>query len=180
MGVLLFQQKQKGSTSLKYYTSKEIIEKIQSHWPEVCTPAHEMAVHLHRVRDLSFARTCETLKEFGLSVSEFDILATVRRSPQPYILTPTELQCSLLITSGGLTKLLHQLEFEGLISRSVDKKDKRSKLVHLTGKGKKTVELAMDAVHKTLDVWLNEAFNEGELEQLKILLGKAASALERE
>lgn len=165
---------------MKNYTSKEIIGLIQSHWLEVWTPAHEIAVHFYRVRDLSFARSCEVLKNFDLSVSEFDILATLRRSPKPYILTPSELQRSLLITSGGLTKLLYQLEADGLISRSMHEKDKRSKLVHLTLKGEETVKQAMDAVQTTLQTWLNDAFDKKELEQLNHLLSKAAGVLEKE
>ena len=164
---------------MKNYTSKEIADQIQTHWRQVCTPGHEAAIYLYRVRDLSFARSCETLKSFDISVSEFDILSTLRRSTKPYILSPSELQRSLLITSGGLTKLLYQLEADGLISRSMHASDKRSKLVHLTAEGKKKVELAMTAIQQTLQAWLNEAYNDQELKQLQCLLSKAAAVLER-
>ena len=33
----------------------------------------------------------ETFSEFGLTVGEFDVLAALRRSGQPYQLSPTEL-----------------------------------------------------------------------------------------
>lgn len=168
-----------GRLTLKNYTGKELVGLIQSHWQEVSTPGHETAIYLYRVRDLSFVRSCETLKAFNLSVSEFDILATLRRSPKPYILTPSELQRSLLITSGGLTKLLYQLEEEGLISRSMHAKDKRSKLVHLSTQGKRKVELAMAAIQQTLQSWLEEAYSQQELEQLQHLLSKAAAVLEK-
>ena len=95
-------------------------------------------------------------------------------------MTPSELQRSLLITSGGLTKLLYQLEEDGLISRSMHAKDKRSKLVHLSTQGKQKVELAMAAIQQTLKSWINEAFSEQELEQLQYLLSKAAAVHERE
>ncbi len=165
---------------MKNYTGKDIVGQIKAHWSEVSTPAHETAIYLYRVRDMSFVRSCETLTNFDLSVSEFDILATLRRSPKPYILTPSELQRSLLITSGGLTKLLYQLEEDGLISRSMHAKDKRSKLVHLSTQGKQKVELAMAAIQQTLKSWINEAFSEQELEQLQYLLSKAAAVHERE
>ena len=97
----------------------------------------------------------------------------------PYVLTPTELQRSVLITSGGLTKLLYQLEARGLVSRSVQAQDKRSKLVHLTSKGKKLVERAVAEVMQVESQWIEQALSEKELEQLKKLLGKTAKAVER-
>ena len=95
------------------------------------------------------------------------------------MLTPKELQRSLLITSGGLTKLLYQLEASELIRRSVQEHDKRSKLVHLTPNGKKIVGRAMAAMQESVKAWLDEAFTQREFEQLKQLLSKAACVLER-
>lgn len=164
---------------MKNYTAKQINEFAQENWSEMYTPLHEFSIYLYRVRDLSFARARETVAGFNLSAGEFDILATLRRSPQPHVLTPTELQHSLLITSGGLTKLLYQLTAAGLIKRSTQKQDKRSKLVHLTPKGKKIAEQAMAAVQQTSKDWLNQAFTEEEFSQLRQLLGKAASVLEQ-
>jgi DNA-binding MarR family transcriptional regulator len=53
----------------------------------------------------------------GLSPSELDVLVTLRRSAAPWVLTPSEIQRALLITSGGLTKILQQLEGRGLVTR---------------------------------------------------------------
>lgn len=160
------------------YSSEQIVGFMKDNWPEMYSPTHEFIVYLNRVRDLGMARARETLAGFNLSTGEFDILATLRRSARPYVLTPTELQRSLLITSGGLTKLLYQLEASDLISRSVQAQDKRSKLVHLTPKGKKTAEKAMAAVQKVANDWLGDALPRRELEQMKNLLSKAARALE--
>lgn len=160
------------------YTSNQIIGFMQENWPDMYSPTHEFIVYMNRVRDLEFARVREVLAGFDLTASEFDILATMRRSAPPHILTPTELQRSLLITSGGLTKLLYQLEAAGLVSRSVQEQDKRSKLVHLTPKGKKVAEKAMKAVQGMTNTWLGEALSQRELGQLKTLLGKAARVLE--
>lgn len=165
---------------MKKYTAKQINGFAQENWPEMYTSTHEFSVYLYRVRDLNFARTRGVLAGFGLSVGEFDILSTLRRSPKPHVLTPTQLQQSVLITSGGLTKLLYQLEASGLIRRSVQVQDKRSKLVHLTSNGKETVGLAMAAAQRATKAWLDETFTEPELEQMKQLLSKAASVLERE
>ncbi|MCB1875797.1 MAG: MarR family transcriptional regulator [Chromatiales bacterium] len=161
-----------------HYSSGQIIESMKKNWPETYDSTHEFVVYLSRIRDLSFAKARETLARLGLSISEFDVLATLRCTTKPHILAPTELQRSLLITSGGLTKLLYQLEASGLVSRSVQEKDKRSKLVHLTSKGKRTIEQAMEAVQKETNKWLGGSLSVGELDQVKTLLGKVAQGLE--
>lgn len=164
---------------MKNYTVKQINEFAQENWPEMHTPLHEFSTYLYRVRDLSFTRAREATAGFNLSGGEFDILAALRRSPKPHVITPTELQHSLLITSGGLTKLLYQLAAAGLIKRSIQEQDKRSKLVHLTPKGKKIIGQAMVAAQATNKAWLDEAFTEQEFSQLRLLLSKAANVLEQ-
>lgn len=42
----------------------------------------------------------------GLSYSDYDVIATLRRAGAPYELTPTELSKRVLLTSGGLTACL--------------------------------------------------------------------------
>lgn len=160
------------------HTADQILEFAKDNWPQVHSPAQEFVVYLNRVRDLGFARARETMAGFKLSSGGFDILVTLRCSASPHVLTPTELQQSVLITSGGLTKLLYQLETDGLVRRSVQARDKRSKLVHLSAKGKKLIERAMKTVMQADKKWLGEALTPRELEQLKKLLGKAARALE--
>ena len=66
--------------------------------------------------------------------------------PTPRQLTPTALYRSLLLSSGGLTKILHRLEAKGWIDRPANPADGRSLLVRLTRKGKAQVEQVVDAV----------------------------------
>lgn len=78
--------------------------------------------------------------EFGLNYGEFDVLATLRRSGEPFILTPTELYCTLMITSGTMTNRLKNLENKGLIYRQANPNDSRSLLVCLTDDGRALVD----------------------------------------
>jgi len=55
--------------------------------------------------------------KFGLQQGEFDVLATLRRSGDPYTLTPTALYDATMISSGGMTDRLDRLENAGLIER---------------------------------------------------------------
>jgi len=50
VGVLLFENHTEGSLTLQNSTGKEIVGLIQRLWQEVCTPGHESAFHLYRVR----------------------------------------------------------------------------------------------------------------------------------
>lgn len=80
------------------------------------------------------------LRPHGLSYSDFDVIATLRRCGQPYMLTPTQLQQSVLLTSGAMTACLRRLELRGLISRSADAEDRRRSAAKLTRKGQGLVE----------------------------------------
>ena len=50
----------------------------------------------------------------GLQAGEFDVLATLRRSGAPYMLSPTQLYEAAMISSGGMTDRLDRLERAGL------------------------------------------------------------------
>ncbi|MEQ1707628.1 MAG: MarR family transcriptional regulator [Terricaulis sp.] len=80
------------------------------------------------------------LQPHGLSYSDFDVIATLRRCGQPYVLTPTQLQQSVLLTSGAMTACLRRLELRGLISRSADAEDGRRSAAKLTRKGQGLVD----------------------------------------
>ena len=80
------------------------------------------------------------LRPHGLSYSDFDVIATLRRCGQPYTLTPTQLQGSVLLTSGAMTACLKRLELRGLIVRSADADDGRRSGAKLTRKGQGLVE----------------------------------------
>lgn len=160
------------------YTAHEIFTFCQENWPEAYNPIHQYAIYFHRLRDIVVIKAHETMKEAGLSGAEFDILATLRRSTYPHILKPTELQRSALISSGGLTKLLYQLEVRSLISRSIKQEDKRSKLVHLTSKGKELIETTMDTLAAQEKKRLDKAMSESERDQLIKSLSKLLNVLE--
>ena len=160
------------------HTADEIIEMMKDNWPEIYSPEADSMIYMNRVQQFSHARVCEVLADFNLTLGEFDILATLRRSAKPHVLLPSQLQRSVLITSGGLTKMLYHLESIGLISRSVREKDKRCKRVHLTPKGKRVTEKAMAAAHDARDKWLDETYTKRELRELTDLLRKAARSLE--
>ena len=87
-------------------------------------------------------RISALLRKYDLPYSDFDVLATLRRSGAPYELTPTELMQSVLLTSGAMTALLDRLQLKELIERGEGKFDKRVRTAKLTRKGKALVDKA--------------------------------------
>lgn len=90
-------------------------------------------------------RLDETFATFGMSTWEFDVLATLRRSGEPYCLAPTALFSTLMITSGTMTHRLKRLEASGWIEREASREDARSLLVRLTPSGLELVDRVVEA-----------------------------------
>lgn len=87
----------------------------------------------------------ETFSEFSLTVGEFDVLATLRRSGRPYQLSPTELFNALMVSSGTMTHRIDRLEQAELVQRMPDLSDRRGTQIKLTDKGFAVIEKAVEA-----------------------------------
>ncbi len=87
----------------------------------------------------------DTFSEYDLHAGEFDVLATLRRSGQPYQLSPTELFNTLMISSGTMTHRVDRLEQAELVRRVPDPNDRRGTLIQLTDKGFNVIERAIEA-----------------------------------
>jgi len=116
----------------------------------------------------------ETFSEFGLTVAEFDVLAALRRSGQPYRLSPTELFNTLMVTSGTMTHRIDRLEQTDLVKRIPDMNDRRGLLIELTDKGFNLIERAVEAhvmnEHRILSV-LEQSERQDLAQLLRKLLG---------
>lgn len=128
------------------------------------------AVQVQKRLDTVFAR-------HQLASWEFDLLATLRRSGEPYRLAPTVLFSSLMLTSGAMTRQLHQLEKRGLIQRQINPADARSVLVQLSAEGLALIDVAVAEHVQNLHSLVNGLSAE-EAAQLDQLLGKWMEALE--
>jgi len=144
------------------YKVAELLTLSEENWKESVSSPHKFSLYLHRLRDLEYRLAQEITLKRGISLTEFDILASLRRYSSPYSSTPAQLQSATLLTSGGLTKVLHQLESKKLVYRSIHPKDKRSKLVHLTPEGKAKAESLMDELNTMVDNLLTKVFDSDE------------------
>jgi len=82
------------------------------------------------------------LEKHGLTLGQFDILATLRRHGPKGRLTPSELLESVMLSSGGMTARLDKLEDASLIARGSDSEDRRKVVIELTAKGKRLIDTA--------------------------------------
>jgi DNA-binding MarR family transcriptional regulator len=113
----------------------------------------------------------------GLTPAEFDVLATLRRSPPPCELTPSKLRASLVITSGGLTKVMRQLEARKLVARSQQRLDQRVKPVKLSPSGKRLVEKAMAELVSVSRTAIGSAMKKRDIATLTQLLDMLAGGV---
>src|SRR6202022_348611 len=138
----------------------------------------EVILRIYRLNDLARANTRRQTSRHGLSLTDTDVLAALRSAPPPHELSPTELYTAVLISSGGLTKVLHSLEHRGLIRRVADDKDRRSRRVRLTPAGRALAERAVAAVQASGDDLISRALSTGEMARLADLLRKLLLAVE--
>ena len=114
--------------------------------------------------------------QFELHQGEFDVIATLRRSGEPYALTPTALYESLMLSSGAMTSRLDRLENKGLIERGRAPEDRRSILVKLTPAGLALIDKILP-LHVANEQQALAALSQAEQRQLDTLLTKLLTGL---
>ena len=119
----------------------------------------------------------KTLAKSGLNLASFDVLATLRRSGQPYGLSPGGLMATMMVTSGTMTNRIDQLEKAGFVKRTHNPEDGRSVIISLTDKGFAIVDSALKA-HVETQKELTSSLSEDEFATLNRLLRKFLSGFE--
>ncbi|MGQ3671233.1 MarR family winged helix-turn-helix transcriptional regulator [Xanthobacter sp. TB0136] len=115
------------------------IDRILAQWnrerPDLDVGPMGLIGRLKRLHDQLAEGLERVYAAHGLNAPSFDVLATLRRSGAPYVLSPTALTASTLVTSGTMTNRLDRLESAGLIARQRNPQDGRSFMVALTPRG---------------------------------------------
>lgn len=160
----------------------DAVDRILSQWREI-RPDLDLRPMGIIGRFGRFARLAERsieerLASHGLTIAEFDVLATLRRSAQPHRLTPTQLYRDLMITSGTMTSRIDKLEARELVERHADPDDRRGTLVALTTEGRKLVDKVVEK-HLDNEAELLSPLTRAEQASLDALLRKLLSGVER-
>ncbi|WP_406727524.1 MarR family transcriptional regulator [Streptomyces sp. GD-15H] len=155
-----------------------IIEQWARERPDLDTAAMEVFGRVHRLSRAMGDRMDRAYAKYGISRGEFDVLATLRRSGEPYALSPRQLSATLMLTTGGMTGRLDKLERAGLLRRSPDPHDRRGLQVTLTEQGLRLVDEAVGA-GLALQTEALSALDGDRAEQLADLLRELLLATER-
>ena len=159
-------------------TSEELLHLFQENWPEGYSAAEEVMLRLYHAALRHTEELHRFPAQFDLTTIEFVTLRVLRREPPPHVMTPSALYETLVLSPGGMTKILKQLEAKGLVSRRADTADKRSTLVELTRKGEAAIEAAQRAVREFDGALLARTLKGSEQQRLALLLRKLLVSLE--
>ncbi len=113
----------------------EIVDEVRTWLPDSDVAGLAIAGRVLRLARYLEARREDELEPFGLTLGDFDMLATMRRRAAGESIKIRDLQRSLMLSSGGTTKRLDRLEAAGLIERHPDPNDRRGTLIALSPEG---------------------------------------------
>ncbi len=159
-------------------TAEVLLARMRRNWPEAVTPTSEAMIRVYRLGDLVQDNACRALERQSLTFSEFEVLAALRSADPPHELAPTALYGAILVSSGGLTKILRGLEDRGLVARTLHAADRRSRLVRLTEPGRTMAERAMADVLASDTAVLSQGCSADEMKALAALLRRVLAAVE--
>jgi DNA-binding MarR family transcriptional regulator len=154
-----------------------ILEQWAVERPDLDVSAMGVFGRLSRAARLLDRSLADTFESYGLNGGEFDVLAALRRSGEPYSLTPTELYRSMMLSSAAMTNRIDRLEQRGLVSREPDPEDRRGVRIRLTAEGLELIEEAVTA-HVDGEERLLATLNAEEREHLAALLAKLMGSIQ--
>lgn len=120
------------------------VDRLLAQWrrerPDLDTRPMAVVGRVSRVaRRIDLAQRA-TFARYDLDPPAFDVLATLRRSGEPFALTAGDLMRSAMVTSGAITQRLDRLEARGLVRRGPHPGDGRVVLVTLSPAGRELVD----------------------------------------
>ncbi len=117
-----------------------LLEQWRRERPDLDTRPMGVVGRVSRVaRRIDLAQRA-TFARYELDPPAFDVLATLRRSGQPFALTAGDLMRTAMVTSGAITQRLDRLEARGLVRRGPHPSDGRVVVVTLTPAGRDLVD----------------------------------------
>ncbi len=130
-----------------------------------------MEAHAHLTRTLG----AELEASCGLPLTWFDVLVNLAGAEE-HRLTMSQLGSSVLLTSGGVTRLVDRMEEGGLVARSHCPSDRRAVWVVLTPEGSRRLEEATRIHLDGLDRHLLGPLDAADRAALATSLGKLRGA----
>ncbi len=114
------------------------------------TSEHEMGLNIILTGTLIAKEGDRILRPYGLTDSQFQILALLRDKAKNSAMTQTELGNILLVNRSNITGLIDRMEKAGWVKRKPDTKDRRVNKVSLTRKGQSVLTKAEKTYQKRM------------------------------
>jgi DNA-binding MarR family transcriptional regulator len=124
----------------------EIVEAWRRERSDLDVEPLQILSRVSRLADVLDDRRAAAFVDHGLQAHEFDVLAALRRSGDPFELTAGELCVATHVTSGTMTSRLDRLVTRKLVIRRPDEDDGRLVRVRLTIMGRRRVDGAITAL----------------------------------
>jgi DNA-binding MarR family transcriptional regulator len=162
---------------------RDSVGRIIDDWarlrPELNVAPVGVFTRLNRLRSVFDAELTAFFRDFGLSNSDFAVLANLRRAGEPHVLSQSALMNELRLTSGTISVRIDRLERIGLVRRLPDPEDGRGVLVEMTDAGAaKFNEVAPR--HLANEARLLSALDPAELARLSELLERLLASFEHD
>jgi DNA-binding MarR family transcriptional regulator len=135
--------KERGTVGAVARHEQDAVDRIAGQWnavrPDVDISPVGIVGRVSRLSRLVDRRLAANFARFGIENWMYDVLATLRRSGEPYELTAGDLVRQSMVTTGAITNRIDRLEARGLVERARTD-DRRKVIVRLTPKGRDLVE----------------------------------------
>lgn len=126
----------------------DAVDRIIEQWatvrPDLDSSPIGVVGRLSRLSALVDRRLAANFARHDLEPWMYDVLATLRRSGDPYELTAGELLAQSMVTTGAITNRIDRLEARGLVARAPVPGDRRKVIVRLTAAGLALVDEVVD------------------------------------
>jgi DNA-binding MarR family transcriptional regulator len=126
--------------------NEDHVDRIQAQWrrerPDLDPTPQGVIGRLHRLADRLRDELVAVYREHGLGEGDFDVLASLRRTGEPFELPAGELARHTMVTTGAMTKRVDRLVAAGLVTRRPDASDGRGRRIALTPRGRDLIDAA--------------------------------------
>lgn len=157
----------------------DAVERITHQWnvvrPDIDVSPINVIGRVSRLSRLVDRRLTENFARYGIESWMYDVLATLRRSGEPYELSAGDLMRQTMVTTGAVTNRIDRLEQRGLVERATTD-DRRKVIVRLTKRGLDVVEEVVGP-HMATERELLAALSPGQQRDLARLLRTALIGL---
>ena len=121
----------------------DAVDRVIAQWdavrPDLDNSPIGVIGRVSRLSRLIDRRLGENFARFGIENWMYDVLATLRRSGEPYELTAGDLVRQTMVTTGAITNRIDRLAERGYVERA-GAEDRRKVIVRLTERGRELVD----------------------------------------